>query len=65
MSRTQISQDNQNFFDPAHPSERGMLKTYLALLARPEFSKLFPRIDQDALAADLDRATEEQFDLYH
>ncbi|CCD99861.1 conserved exported hypothetical protein [Bradyrhizobium sp. STM 3809] len=65
MSRTPISQDDQNFFDPAHPSERGMLKTYLALLDRPEFGMLFPKIDRDALAADLDRAKEEQFDLYH
>jgi hypothetical protein len=64
MSRTQISDNPQNFFDPAHPSERGMLKTYLALLAQPEFGKLFPRIDQNALAGDLHRK-EEQFDLYH
>jgi len=64
MSRTGISENPQNFFDPAHPSERGMLKTYLALLAQPEFSKLFPRIDRDALASDLLRK-EEQFDLYH
>nr|WP_210265633.1 hypothetical protein [Bradyrhizobium aeschynomenes] len=65
MSRTPISQDKQNFFDPAHPSERGMLKTFLALLGRPEFGTLFPRIDRDALASDLDRAKGEQFDLYH
>ncbi|MGC2781630.1 MAG: hypothetical protein WA418_38940 [Bradyrhizobium sp.] len=65
MSRTEISQDSGNFFDPAHPSERGMLKTYLALLTRPEFSKLFPLIDRGALAADLDRRKGEQFDLYH
>ncbi|GLH77334.1 hypothetical protein SSBR45G_22420 [Bradyrhizobium sp. SSBR45G] len=65
MSRTPISQDDQNFFDPAHPSERGMLKTYLVLLGRPEFRTLFPKIDRDALAADMDRAKDEQFDLYH
>lgn len=65
MSRTQISQDTENFFDPAHPSERGMLKTFLALMAQPEFGKLFPKIDRDALATDLDRTRDEQFDLYH
>ncbi|BAM88529.1 conserved hypothetical protein [Bradyrhizobium oligotrophicum S58] len=65
MSRTEISQDSNNFFDPAHPSERGMLKTYLTLLTRPEFSKLFPLIDRGALTADLDRGKGEQFDLYH
>lgn len=64
MSRTEISQTTENFFDPAHPSERGMLKTYLALLNRPDFSRHFPRIDRNELAADLDRK-EEQFDLYH
>ena len=64
MSRTEISDNPHNFFDPAHPSERGMLKTYLALLAQPEFSKLFPLIDQSVLANDLHRK-EEQFDLYH
>ncbi len=65
MSRTEISRDSGNFFDPAHPSERGMLKTYLALLDRTEFSKLFPRIDRSALAADLEKGQGEQFDLYH
>jgi len=64
MSRTEISANPQNFFDPAHPSERGMLKTYLGLLTQPEFSKLFPRIDRNALAGDLNRK-DEQFDLYH
>ncbi len=65
MSRTEISRDAGNFFDPAHPSERGMLKTYLALLDRPEFSKLFPLIDRSALTADLEKGQGEQFDLYH
>ena len=65
MSRTQTSQDPNNFFDPAHPSERGMLKTYLALLEKPDFAKYLPRIDRSSLAADLDRAQNEQFDLYH
>ncbi|CCD83607.1 conserved protein of unknown function [Bradyrhizobium sp. ORS 285] len=65
MSRTEISRDDGNFFDPAHPSERGMLKTYLALLARPEFAKFFPKIDRNILATDLERSKDEQFDLYH
>lgn len=65
MSRTQTSQDPNNFFDPAHPSERGMLKTYLALLEKPDFAKYLPRIDRSSLAADLDRGQNEQFDLYH
>lgn len=65
MSRTDISADPGNFFDPAHPSERGILKSVLALMQRREFSELFPKIDSAALQSDLDQPAENPFDLYH
>ena len=65
MSRTRISEDPGNFFDPAHPSERGMLKTYLVLLDKPDFARLLPQMDPRSLTMDLDRSPGEQFDLYH
>lgn len=65
MSRAPFAADASNFFDPAHPSERGMLRTFLALLDHQDFQELFPKIDKKALAADLDRSAGEPFDLYH
>jgi hypothetical protein len=65
MSRDPLAADPRNFFDPAHPSERGILKTFITLLDREDFKDLFPRIDRRALEADLDLSPGEQFDLYH
>jgi hypothetical protein len=64
MSRTDISADAANFFDPAHPSERGIVKTVIALSGRKEFSDLLPKIDGEALRRDLDLPTDNPFDLY-
>ena len=65
MSRDPAAADPYNFFDPAHPSERGILKTIISLLERPGFKALFPKIDRAALQADLALSPGQQFDLYH
>jgi hypothetical protein len=67
MSRDPLSADTGNFFDPAHPSERGMLRTIVKLLDRNDFRELFPQIDKGALEDDLQKSVNsgEQFDLYH
>ena len=65
MSRDPAAADPKNFFDPAHPSERGILKTFIGLLDREDFRELFPKIDKSALKADLALSPGEQFDLYH
>lgn len=65
MSRDPGNDDPANFFDPAHPSERGILKTIISLMDRTEFSELFPRIDKQALERDLQLSSGQQFDLYH
>jgi hypothetical protein len=65
MSRDPLAADPNNFFDPAHPSERGMLRTFINLMDRENFKDLFPLIDKRALEADLDLSPGEQFDLYH
>jgi hypothetical protein len=64
-SRDPIAADPFNFFDPAHPSERGILKTIIGLLDQPGFRALFPRVDRSALQGDLALSPEQQFDLYH
>jgi len=65
MSCDPLAADPGNFFDPAHPSERGILRTIIALLDRKDFKELFPLIDKRALEADLNLSPEEPFDLYH
>ena len=65
MSRDPAATDPFNFFDPAHPSERGILKTVINLLERPGFRALFPKIDRAALQADVSMSSGQQFDLYH
>jgi hypothetical protein len=65
MSRDPLAADPNNFFDPAHPSERGMLRTFINLMDRRDFKELFPLIDTRALKADLDLSSGDQFDLYH
>jgi len=65
MSRDVVNADPTNFFDPAHPSERGILKTVIALMDRKDFSELFPRIDKHTLEGDLALSPGQQFDLYH
>ena len=65
MSRDPLAADPGNFFDPAHPSERGILRTIIALLDRKNFKDLFPLVDKQSLEADLALSPEEPFDLYH
>ena len=66
MSRDPLAADPNNFFDPAHPSERGMLRTMIGLLDRKDFRELFPQIDKGALESDLQNlSTSDLFDLYH
>jgi hypothetical protein len=67
MSRDPLNADTANFFDPAHPSERGMLRTIISLLGRDEFRELFPQIDKAALEGDLQKSlsSNDLFDLYH
>jgi hypothetical protein len=65
MSRDPAAADPFNFFDPAHPSERGILKTIISLLERPGFRALFPKIERAALQADVAMSPGQQFDLYH
>jgi hypothetical protein len=67
MSRDPLAADNANFFDPAHPSERGMLRTVISLLDREEFRELFPQIDKAALKSDLQKSlsSNDLFDVYH
>jgi len=65
MSRAPLSADPGNFFDPVHPSERGILRTIIALLDHKDFKDLFPLVDKRALEADLDLSPGEPFDLYH
>jgi hypothetical protein len=67
MSRDPLAADPGNFFDPAHPSERGILRTIISLLDRGDFKELFPQIDKGALENDLQKSssTSDPFDLYH
>ena len=67
MSRDPLNADPGNFFDPAHPTERGVLRTILDLLDRKDFRDLFPHIDKAALEDDLQKNLQsgELFDLYH
>ncbi|MGY4287255.1 hypothetical protein ACVWXO_006475 [Bradyrhizobium sp. LM2.7] len=67
MSRDPLNADANNFFDPAHPTERGVLRTIIELLDRNEFREVFPRIDRAALEDDIQRNLKsgELFDLYH
>ncbi len=67
MSRDPINADPDNFFDPAHPTERGVLRTIIDLLDRREFRDVFPQIDKAALEDDLQKNLKsgERFDLYH
>jgi hypothetical protein len=65
MSRDPLAADPGNFFDPAHPSERGILRTVIALMDHKDFSDLFPAIDKHALVADLALSPGHPFDLYH
>ena len=65
LSRAPFAADSGNFFDPAHPSERGMLRTFITLLDQKDFQDLFPLMDKKVLEADLNRSQGEPFDLYH
>jgi hypothetical protein len=67
MSRDPLAADPGNFFDPAHPSERGMLRTIIRLMDRKDFRESFPLIDKRSLERDLNHAlsTGDRFDLYH
>ena len=67
MSRDPVNADPDNFFDPAHPTERGVLRTIIELLDRNEFREEFPQIDKAALEDDLQKNLKsgERFDLYH
>jgi hypothetical protein len=65
MSRDPTNADPANFFDPAHPSERGILKTVISLMDRKEFAELFPRMDKQTIETDLKLSPGQQFDLYH
>ena len=67
MSRDPLNADPGNFFDPAHPTERGVLRTIIDLLDRKDFRDLFPNIDKAALEEDLQKnlRSGELFDLYH
>ncbi|HLZ03219.1 MAG TPA: hypothetical protein VKR55_13860 [Bradyrhizobium sp.] len=67
MSRDPLNADPENFFDPAHPTERGVLRTIIKLLDRKDFRDVFPQIDKAALEGDLQKNLEsgERFDLYH
>jgi hypothetical protein len=67
MSRDPLNADPSNFFDPAHPTERGVLRTLIDLLDRKDFQELFPQIDKVLLEDDLQKNLKsgESFDLYH
>jgi hypothetical protein len=67
MSRDPLNADPNNFFDPAHPTERGVLRTIIDLLDRKDFQQLLPLIDKAALEDDLQNSLKngELFDLYH
>ena len=65
MSRDPAAADPSSFFDPAHPSERGILRTIISLMDRKEFRELLPRLDKQRLEADLTLSPGQQFDLYH
>jgi hypothetical protein len=67
MSRDPLNADPDNFFDPAHPTERGMLRTITDLLDRKDFRDVFPQIDKAGLEDDLQKNLKsgERFDLYH
>lgn len=67
MSRDPSNADSSNFVDPAHPSERGMLRTFISLLDQKHFQDLLPLIDKAALEDDLQKnlKSSELFDLYH
>jgi hypothetical protein len=67
MSRDPLNADATNFVDPAHPTERGVLRTFIKLLDRKEFRELLPQIDKRLLEEDLEISlrTGEKFDLYH
>ncbi len=65
MSRDPSAADPNNFFDPAHPSERGILRTIISLMDRKEFNELFPQMSRQRLEGDLALSPGQQFDLYH
>ncbi|HZV03780.1 MAG TPA: hypothetical protein VE999_01705 [Gemmataceae bacterium] len=67
MSRAPLNADPNNFFDPAHPTERGVLRTIIDLLDQKDFRELFPQIDKSVLEDDLQKNLKsgERFDLYH
>jgi hypothetical protein len=67
MSHNPLNADASNFFDPIHPTERGVLRTIIDLMDRKEFRDVFPYIDKAALENDLQKNLEsgERFDLYH
>jgi hypothetical protein len=67
MSRDPLAADLGNFSDPAHPTERGMLRTIISLLDHNDFRELFPKIDKGALESDLRKnlSTDDMFDVYH
>ncbi len=65
MSRAPSNADPKNFFDPAHPSERGILRTITNLMDRKDFRELFPRIEKQRLESDLTLSPGQRFDLYH
>jgi hypothetical protein len=45
--------DNTDFQDAAHPTEKAMLKILLKLISEPEFHAALPKLDSDKLKADL------------
>jgi hypothetical protein len=67
MSRDPLAADPGNFSDPAHPSERGILRTIISLLDRNDFRELFPKIEKGALEDDLRKnlSFNDIFDVYH
>jgi hypothetical protein len=50
--------DNTDFLDAAHPTEKAMIKVLLNLGERPEFRAALPRLDTPKLEADLAGVTD-------
>jgi len=66
-SHDAVTADRDNFLDPLHPTERGMLGVLIHLLDDPEFHSMLPDIDEAALRRKYQEANSagETFDVYH
>jgi hypothetical protein len=66
-SHDPASADSQNFIDPAHPAESGVLSALSHLTEDPDFHVLFPKMDAQVLKSHSagTRVKDGPLDVYH